>query len=77
MFPFPLPHLDHLRNQQVANFLLLLQCVLTMYIQWSLEEKLDRLAPSLVFTLLLCCRYFVQLQVKDKERRMTQARKAE
>jgi len=63
--------------KQVANFLLLLQCVLTMYIQWSLEEKLDRLAPSLVFTLLLCCRYFVQVQVTEKEKRLAQARKAE
>ena len=70
---FPLLH----NLQQVANLLLLIQCVLTMYIQWSLEEKLDRLAPSLIFSLLLCCRYFVHFQATEKERRVTQARKAE
>ena len=63
--------------QQVANLLLLIQCVLTMYIQWSLEEKLDRLAPSLVFSLLLLCRYFVHFQATEKERRIAQARKVE
>lgn len=60
--------------KQAANLILLFQCVLTMYIQWSLEEKLDRLAPSLVFSLLLLCRYVVHLQAAARERNAIELR---
>lgn len=55
--------------KQVANILLLVVMLGAFYSHVMLSEKFERMAPSIVFSLMLCCRLVVFWQIKRKERK--------
>lgn len=55
------------RIKQVANVILLLTTLLSIHAHVALEEKFEKIAPSIVFSLMLCCRLVVNWQVNKKE----------
>lgn len=57
------------RLKQAANLVLLVQMLGAIYVHWASNDPLDRCTPALTFTMLLICRYIVQLQVRAREER--------
>merc|ERR550517_1299421 len=51
-----------------ANVLLLMLKVLNVYSHWAINDDFERIAPSLVFLLLLTCRLVVDWQIVRSER---------
>lgn len=51
-----------------ANYILLLLKVLNVYSHWAINDDFERIAPSLVFLLLLTCRLVVDWQIVRSER---------
>lgn len=54
------------RLKNISNLVLLMSNLLTLYTHYKLNEKFERLAPALVFSLMLICRLIVYLQVKRR-----------
>lgn len=52
--------------KQIANIVLLLQSLLALYTHSLVENKFERIAPSIVFTLMLICRLVVYWQVRKR-----------
>ena len=52
--------------KQIANIALLLLTLLALYTHLMINDKFERIAPSIVFTLMLTCRLVVFWQVKQK-----------
>jgi len=52
-----------------ANIILLLLKVLNVYSHWAINDEFERIAPSLVFLLLLTCRLVVDWQIVRSERK--------
>lgn len=55
------------RVKQIANFLLICITFGGIYTHFMIGDKFERIAPSIVFTLMLCCRLIVHYQVKRRE----------
>lgn len=58
--------------KQVANIVLLLVTLLALYTHLMVETKFERIAPSIVFTLMLVCRLVVYYQIKRRTIREAQ-----
>ncbi|CAH1799331.1 unnamed protein product [Owenia fusiformis] len=52
--------------KEVANLILFFEMLGAVYTHWALKEGLERMAPALVFSLLLLCRYIIYLQYRAK-----------
>lgn len=59
-----LPNSWRLKN--VATVVLLLKNLLALHSHYKLNDKFERMAPSIVFALMLACRLVVYLQVKRR-----------
>lgn len=59
-----LPNQWRLKN--VSTVVLMLSNLLSLYSHYKLNDKFERLAPSIVFALMLACRLVVYLQVKRR-----------
>lgn len=54
------------RLKNVSTVVLMLSNLLSLYSHYKLNDKFERLAPSIVFALMLACRLVVYLQVKRR-----------
>lgn len=62
------------RVKQVSNFALLLLMLGAVYTHAALKDRFERMAPSIVFVLMLVCRLVVFYQVQSREKaRATEA----
>jgi len=55
--------------KQAANVILLFVVSLAIYSHWQINDRLDRIAPAIVFALMLICRFIInaqQLRRKNK-----------
>lgn len=57
------------RLKQLANFVLLVVMLGAVYTHYALHDKFDRMAPGLVFSLLLVTRLIIHRQVSQREKR--------
>lgn len=55
------------RVKQVANVVLLILMLGALYTHAALQDKFERMAPSIVFTLMLGCRLVVYYQVRRRQ----------
>ncbi|CAG0893435.1 unnamed protein product [Cyprideis torosa] len=60
--------IPHRKTKLVSNVTLLLLCVLMGYSNFMLNEKFEKIAPSLVFCFMLSCRLLVDWQVTRRDR---------
>jgi len=58
--------------KQIANSVLLLLTLLALYTHSMVETKFERIAPSIVFTLMLICRLIVYYQIRRRTVKETQ-----
>lgn len=54
--------------KDLANISLILLMMLQFYTHYALDDSFERMAPSLIFGLLLVCRLIILLQVIKKEK---------
>jgi hypothetical protein len=54
--------------KQVANVVLMLVMAVTVYSHYMLGDGLEKTTPSLIFGMLLACRFIVYLQILLRER---------
>ena len=59
--------------KDIANVVLICVMALQFYTYFALGDNFERMAPSLIFGLLLVCRLVILLQVIKKEREDTAA----
>lgn len=59
-----LPNNWKLKN--VSTVILIMSNLLSLYTHYKLNDKFERLAPSIVFSLMLVCRLIVYMQVKKR-----------
>ncbi|XP_064627744.1 novel acetylcholine receptor chaperone-like [Lineus longissimus] len=52
--------------KNIANILLFIEMIGAAYTHWALEEPFDRLTPSLIFGMLLACRFIMNKQYLDR-----------
>lgn len=57
------------RIKQLANVMLLVLVLGAVYTHAALRDKFERMAPSIVFSLMLGCRLVVFYQVQSRERK--------
>ena len=55
--------------KEVASFLLLAVMIGGFYTHYALNDSFERLAPSLIFSLLIICRFIILYQVNRKEKK--------
>ena len=55
------------RLKQLANIVLLILMLGAVYTHYTLHDKFERMAPGLVFSLLLLTRLIIYRQVKQRE----------
>lgn len=55
--------------KEIANVLLIIMMVGGFFTHYTLNDRFDRMAPALVFTLLLLCRLLIAYQVSKRERK--------
>ncbi|RNA28299.1 transmembrane 35-like [Brachionus plicatilis] len=55
--------------KELASFLLLIVMVGGFYTHFALNDSFERIAPSLIFSLLIICRFIILYQVKRKEKK--------
>lgn len=55
--------------KDLANIFLLISMVFQFYTHYSLGDSFERMAPALIFGLLLMCRLIILLQVVKKEKK--------
>ena len=60
-----------------SNILLIMTTLLTVYTQFQLQDRFERIAPSLVFILMLTCRIIVNYQVKRREAKEAEEKELE
>ena len=70
-----LPNDWHLKN--LSTFILILDNLLSLYTHFKLNDKFERLAPSIVFSLMLICRLIVYYQIKRREENQDKAKERE
>lgn len=59
--------------KDLANISLILLMMLQFYTHYALDDSFERMAPSLIFGLLLVCRLIILLQVIKKEKEEIEA----
>jgi ABC-type Fe3+ transport system permease subunit len=59
--------LGHIK--QVANAILFLTVSLAIYSHWKINDRLDRIAPAIVFALMLVCRFVISVQHTRRKNR--------
>jgi len=64
------------RLKQLANIVLLLLMLGAVYTHYVLHDKFERMAPGLVFSLLLLTRLIIDRQVTQREKGLSPAKKA-
>ena len=62
------------RLKQVANMVLFILMCGAVYTHWALKDKMEKMTPSLVFGLLLACRFIVYIQIKSREAKALQGK---
>ncbi|OQV18059.1 putative Transmembrane protein 35 [Hypsibius exemplaris] len=55
--------------KQVANVILFLTVSLAIFSHWKINDRLDRIAPAIVFALMLICRFAISLQHSRRKNR--------
>lgn len=60
-----------------SNILLILSNLLQVYSQYQLGDKFEKIAPSLVFILMLTCRLIVNYQVKRRDAKEAEEKELE
>ncbi|GAU98290.1 hypothetical protein RvY_09454 [Ramazzottius varieornatus] len=66
--------------KQVANVVLFLTVSLAIFSHWKINDRLDRIAPAIVFALMLVCRFVISIQQSRRKARINDGgsdRKAE
>ena len=63
------------RLKQVANVVLLVVMLGAVYTHYMLHDKFERIAPGLVFSLLLLTRLIIHRQVTQREKRLSTQKK--
>ncbi|KAH9511750.1 DoxX-like [Dermatophagoides farinae] len=66
---FILIFLPFRRLKIIANIILLLLTLFSIHNHYSAEHRFDRIAPCIVFTLMLSCRLVVEYQVQRRTNR--------
>lgn len=59
--------------KDLANISLILLMMLQFYTHYALGDSFERMAPSLIFALLLVCRLIILLQVIKREKEEMEA----
>lgn len=57
---------NHWQLKNLSTVTLLISNLLSLYTHFKLNDKFERLAPSIIFSLMLACRLIVYLQVKKR-----------
>jgi len=55
--------------KQIANVILFLTVSLAIYSHWKINDRLDRIAPAIVFALMLICRFVISVQHTRRKNR--------
>ncbi|RWS30426.1 transmembrane protein 35-like protein [Leptotrombidium deliense] len=63
--------------KQWANVILLVLTVTALYTHVAIEDKFERTAPSIVFSLMLTCRLIILYQVRCRDAMMAETAEAE
>ncbi|XP_055332717.1 novel acetylcholine receptor chaperone-like [Paramacrobiotus metropolitanus] len=53
--------------KQIANVILFLVVSLAIYSHWKINDRLDRIAPAIVFALMLVCRFVINAQLARRK----------
>lgn len=59
--------------KQAANVVLFLTVSLAIFSHWKINDRLDRIAPAIVFALMLVCRFVISIQQSRRKARVNDA----